>query len=259
MALADIFAPPQRTTFDARDQEALAGGLDIKTDVVTVDVTMSLEYEFGFEVSTNPVEEGIDITDHKRQKPIMIRLSGIVSDSPNDIFDVLAGNTGPTLSAIGIGDATTRSQDAYKRLIQIAGRAEPILLITQHDTFRNMTVTSFVVKKDDAGRYLGFSAQLQEVRFAQPEFGTFVPEVEHTAAPPAAALTQPAPLEAGPQKSIVTEILRSRSEADAEILPSVMDQLKGQVVKAADGALSVDSTGKLVQKVIPGVVINRGP
>lgn len=198
MSIVDIIGTPQLYQFDSRD-EAFANSSEEKiidatglTEVISVDVTITEEYDFGFEIVTSPVERGIDITDHKRAKPRILRMSGIVSDSPDNLLDVLAGNVAP-----GIGTAS-RSQDAYQRLIRMAKRAEPIRIVTQLETIKSMTFSSFNVRKDDAGRYLAFSAMLEEVRFADPVFGTFTPEIEATATPEVTTLVEPAPVEPGP-------------------------------------------------------------
>jgi hypothetical protein len=216
MSLVDIISPPQLLKFDARDPTLRDETPFADSLIVTVDVTLSEEYDYSFEVSTNPVERGIDIADHKRRRATVLRMSGVVSDSPNNVLDVLAGNTA---GIIGF-DGATRSQDAYKKLLEIANQAEPILVVSRLGEFDNMTFTSFQIRKDDAGHYLGFTAVLEEVRFAEPLFGTFVaPAVEHTA--PSADVAQTEPPTLPPDTSNLVDA--AKAEAAAGITRSVVE------------------------------------
>ena len=200
--IADIFSTPQLYTFDTRNEVTQTGGVEElpspEDEIISVDVTISEEYAHDFEVATNPVEVGINVADHKRARPIMLRMSGIVSDSPNNVLDVLGGNLSGTLGA-SLNDSgnetNTRSLDAYTRLRALAERQEPLRVITRLGEYKDMTFSSFRVQKDDAGRYLGFSAVLEQIRFVKPAFGIFIPEVEHSASPEASAFKQPPQLD----------------------------------------------------------------
>lgn len=188
--LADIISPPKLWRFVPDVQENVGTSTDENFEVVftddnppdetvTVDVTISEQYDREAEVTLNPVEKGIDVVDHRRIKPIAIRMSGIVSDSPNNLLDVLQGQT---QGLIG-GSEESRSQDAYRKLINIFEKPDPITVVTRLDTFVNMTVQSFSVKKNDSGLFLGFDCSLIELRFATTErvAVSVAPSVKHTA------------------------------------------------------------------------------
>ena len=239
MSVADIFASPQLYTFDGRP-EALRGEAPFAdAEIIEVDVTISEEYVHGFELSTNPVEKGIDVADHKRRKPVMLRMSGIVTDSPNNVLDVMAGNLSGTLGATrddAGNEVDTRSRDAYERLRAMAARTDPIKIVTRQGVYDSMTFTSFTVQKNDAGRYLGFSAVLEEIRFATPLFGTFSVEVEHTAEPPAAALKQPPQID---NESILRNVQGAGDAAVTNTAGGFTDKLVSGVKAAFNAGFSV--------------------
>jgi hypothetical protein len=125
----------------------------------------------------------------------------------------------------------SKSQDAYETLIAIANRPEPIIVTTHLGVFRNMTFTDFSVQKNDSGKYIGFSATLQEVRFAQPEFGSFAVDVEASAAPSAFAAKEPGTISNG---SILTAIDKTR----------VVDSFTGWVKAGIDaGVKAITGSG----------------
>lgn len=77
--------------------------------LLTLDADLSQEHEYKNRITSFPVENGLDITDHVRQEPDEIKIEGIVSDSP-DPSNVVNFN--------GNSDAIT----AYDALCTIAGR-----------------------------------------------------------------------------------------------------------------------------------------
>lgn len=169
MTIADIIAPnPTLWTFNAGGPESFDGTESRLTDeIVTVDVTLTEEHGREAEVTDNPVERGIDVVDHRRIKPIQLKMSGIISDTPNDILEIINGAT--VDARLSGGEA--RSNTAYEKLKAIFLKQEPIIVVTALEFYENMTFTSFLVNKNTkTGRVLSFTATLRELRFATTEF-----------------------------------------------------------------------------------------
>jgi len=74
--------------------------------LLNLDACLSQEDEYKNKVTSYPVENGLDISDHIRQEPDECKIEGIVSDTPDDYFTL----DGP------------RAASAYKALCAIAGR-----------------------------------------------------------------------------------------------------------------------------------------
>lgn len=200
--LADIIGSgPQLFTMDGRPGSenftVHEDGTDNKTvsNLLTVDVTISEQYDREAEVTRHPVERGIDVVDHRRMKPRMIKMSGVVSDSPS-LLEVLQGNT-VGISADSAFGSESRSQKAHRKLNTLFEQADVITVVTAREVYKNMVVASFSERKNDAGEYLGFDLVLEEIRFATTGFAevsAVAPDVAPSAAKKPRARKPPNPI-----------------------------------------------------------------
>jgi uncharacterized membrane protein len=164
-------------------QEAFAGAF-------AVQAAINETYDFTAEVSDNPVESGIDVTDNINVRPLEIVLTMKQSDTPIDLNSVLRGAAVSAGSLIGknlggpIGQvAGGVSAGAYAGLLQNGGakrglsktaydqfrsyvEGKAILTVqTGLDLFKNMAITSLqVTRNQQTGRSIDFTVRLRQVR-----------------------------------------------------------------------------------------------
>jgi hypothetical protein len=117
-----------------------------------IDAALSEEHSFDSEVTEHPVENGADIADHVRARPIVVQMEGVVSDTP--IGDIATQRTGTNLP----------SEDAFARLMAIRDARQPVTIQTSLQTFENMVLQSLSVPRDArTGRALKFRAIFVQV------------------------------------------------------------------------------------------------
>lgn len=117
------------------------------------DAVFEETHESELDVTDNPVETGVVVSDHAYMKPVRISLSAGVSDTPlsasvNDLFASDAG----------------RSRRAFELLTDLQKQAEPFDLQTGLRLYKNMICTSIRTSQDkDSSGALLFTADLREV------------------------------------------------------------------------------------------------
>lgn len=117
------------------------------------DAVFEETHEAELEVTDNPVETGVVVSDHAFMKPLKVTLSAGVSDTPLEI-----GADDPFASDAG------RSRRAYELLTELQKRAEPFDLQTGLRLYSNMICTSVRTSQDkDSSEALLFTAELREV------------------------------------------------------------------------------------------------
>lgn len=110
-------------------------------------------HESDLEVTDNPVETGVVVSDHAYMKPLRVKISAGVSDSRLNIF-----SSDPFSSAAG------RSRRAFELLTELQKKAEPFDLQTGLKLYKNMICTSVRSSQDkDSSAALLFTAELREV------------------------------------------------------------------------------------------------
>lgn len=114
---------------------------------VLLDAVLSEEHNFRARVTNYPIENGTFVSDHVIKDPFTLTISGIVSDTPLNIF------------TLGF-----RSDAAFQRLIDIYERRERISVVTGIRTYVDMIITSLNVPRDlSTGQSLTFNIELQKV------------------------------------------------------------------------------------------------
>ena len=121
------------------------------------DAVFEESHQSDLEVTDNPVESGVMVSDHAFMKPLQLTISAGVSDTP--LFDVDAlGDFDKFKSDNG------RSKKAYELLTELQAKAEPFDVQTGLKLYKNMVCTSLRTKQDkDTGGALFFEATLREV------------------------------------------------------------------------------------------------
>lgn len=129
------------------------------------DAVFEETHEADLEVTDNPVETGVVVSDHAFMKPLRVKISAGVSDTPLAVVtdDPFASDAG-------------RSRRAFEMLTEVQKRAEPFDLQTGLKLYENMVCTSIRTSqdKDSAGALL-FTAELREVIIVYTQVVTYPP------------------------------------------------------------------------------------
>lgn len=129
------------------------------------DAVFEETHEADLEVTDNPVETGVVVSDHAFMKPLRVKISAGVSDTP-----LAAVTDDPFASDAG------RSRRAFELLTELQKRAEPFDLQTGLKLYENMVCTSIRSSQDkDSSGALLFTAELREVIIVYTQVVTYPP------------------------------------------------------------------------------------
>jgi len=118
-------------------------------NLVSFDTMVSEEHKFTSKVTYYPVESGTIVSDHIINQPDVVILSGLVSDTPLNIFATF-----------------NRSVAVFNQLILIHERRQVVDIVTGIKVYRNMAITSLDVPRTiKTGQTLTFNITLQKIVF----------------------------------------------------------------------------------------------
>jgi hypothetical protein len=192
MALAMIFPNLRKktgTTFRKQvasiDPETKQVNFTLETPIA-VQVTLNENYDFNAEISDNPVERGIDVTDNINIRPLEISLTMKQSDTPIDIENVLRGAAltgsgllGNTIGG-GVGQVGTAglagllmdqanqslARTCYNHFRTLFESKALLTIQTGLDLFENMAIQSIqFTRGPSTGRSIDFTVRLRQIRF----------------------------------------------------------------------------------------------
>ena len=129
------------------------------------DAVFEETHEADLEVTDNPVETGVVVSDHAFMKPLRVKISAGVSDTPLAVVtdDPFASDAG-------------RSRRAFELLTELQKRAERFDLQTGLKLYENMVCTSIRTSQDkDSSGALLFTAELREVIIVYTQVVTYPP------------------------------------------------------------------------------------
>lgn len=129
------------------------------------DAVFEETHEADLEVTDNPVETGVVVSDHAFMKPLRVKISAGVSDTPLAVVtdDPFASDAG-------------RSRRAFELLTELQRRAEPFAVQTGLKLYENMVCTSIRTSQDkDSSGALLFDAELREVIIVKTETVKYPP------------------------------------------------------------------------------------
>ena len=117
------------------------------------DAVFSEDHSSDLNVTDNPVENGVVVSDHAYMDPLRVTIQAGVSDSPIAV-------RGSDQFASG----TSRSKKAFDILTDLQRAAEPFDVQTGLRLYKNMVCTSIKALQDkDSSSVLNFVAELREV------------------------------------------------------------------------------------------------
>ena len=139
---------------------------------IAIDGSISESVTRSVRATTNPIENGSNITDHIIQEPIKVIVEGVVTDTPIGMAAFTSGSAstigGVVDSVSGLfGQSTqsglTRSQQAYNELVKIFNKKELIEITTRLETYTNLIFESIVVNQTKTtSRSVFFTASFVE-------------------------------------------------------------------------------------------------
>lgn len=120
-----------------------------KVGIVTFDTMITEEHKYNARVTNYPVEDGTIVSDHILKLPDVIVLSGLVTDTPLNIFA-----------------SFNRSILAFQQLVNIFENRQIVQVTTGIKVYQNMAITSLDVPRNiRTGQTLTFNITLQQINF----------------------------------------------------------------------------------------------
>lgn len=119
---------------------------------IQLDATIRESHSYRNRVTNHPIETGSFVTDHVYSEPISLELEGEITDTPVQIFSLLAG-------------LSQRRIEAFEQLVALKETRDVITVVTGLKIYNNMVIEDFDANRDQkTGRKLSFTARFQEVR-----------------------------------------------------------------------------------------------
>lgn len=143
-----------------RDGKATAS---FESDLVSIefDANLSEGHSWSNDITSNPVERGVDVTDHIREIPDQVTLVGFVTNTP-----FLDNEDGNTIT----NDDEDRVQSVIDRLRQIRAERSTVLIFTKYVLYEDMGIKSVDFTRDASNtNSVIFTVQFQNIKFAETQ------------------------------------------------------------------------------------------
>jgi hypothetical protein len=187
-----------------------------KIGTLELDAALTETHSADVEVTEYPVEQGANVADHRRVKPISITLECIISNTPmpkDGDPNATVSYRGHTWQSRSKGQPG-RAELAYEELLDLKNSAELLTVVTSLKTYDNMTITSVSVPRDeDTVHALRFTVTLREIRVVRNDTVTI--SAKTTRAKPKTDLHKKAKTETTPEQQ-KQSFLRYLTEGDAK-------------------------------------------
>ncbi len=154
--------------------------------VLNIDVTDVLNHNEPAQGTSNPVSSIEQVGDHVILNPIVLSVTGTISDSPlaASFFSSTANN--PLRNAVrskgsvgGFLDAAnqSRSQLAFEYLGELRDNRLPFTFVTKLKSYKNMIITNININRQKgSGDTLPFIVTMEEVKIVSFAFLAFKPD-----------------------------------------------------------------------------------
>ena len=140
-----------------------------KIGSIELDVSIAESHASANEVTDHPVEEGTNVVDHIRPKPDILKIEGLVSNTPLPAAEATAalqssrGYSFQSRTQVDLARAGT----AYEDLLSLSANGTLVTVVTGLRTYESMAIESLDVPRDaKTGQTLRFSCVLKHVRLA---------------------------------------------------------------------------------------------
>lgn len=130
-----------------------------------IDAVLRIKHQMVVQVSTSPIEDGADITDHVREVPQGVEILGIIvpihpSGQFRSLADVAGGLGGFTAM---FGYEGSRDVEAWQALKALIKRKKRIEVVTRYDTYFILPTELMADEDAGFGLALQFSMKLIEI------------------------------------------------------------------------------------------------
>jgi len=149
-----------------------------KIGSITLDAVIEESHGSPVRLTTNPVEEGVDITDHAIIEPKTLSMRAVVSDNPlgiaafTKIVDDITGLFGSSTS-----ENNTRSNQAYSALVTLQEARQPLEIITSLLVYTDMFITDInTIRDKDTSKIVFMDITFEEVLITSSEIITLSEE-----------------------------------------------------------------------------------
>ncbi len=190
MALASILTSSFRFSLRENIKGVNDTGVQAR-ELLIVDVTTTETTNREAEVTNNPVEEGPDVNDNVRLKPVSIQIDGFVSEAPLNLsasvqglaaaaggaVGNLAGGFGGAIGQVAGGlaaklglNAQDPSQVARESLERIMEQKLLVTVVTKRRAYQDMVLVSLTFPRDlGNGQGLRFQARFQQINIVSAQ------------------------------------------------------------------------------------------
>ena len=198
-------------------------------DTLVLDASVSETHSQEIEVTDHPVEQGANITDHRRRKPFVLTMEGIITNTPLPVESAAKSTqTYDGKSWTSRASAVPgRAEDAYATLQALCDSSKLLTITTALKVYPNMTLTSLSVPRDaSTGQSLRFHATLREIRIVKNVTANI--QAKTPRAKPAVDLhKKPAPPASPAQEN--QSLARAGAKAAKQHVGEIIDWVKGLV------------------------------
>lgn len=185
MALLSLITQnkPQRVGFQGKESG---------NDLFLVDATISDNYDITSEVSDSPVEDGPDVSDHARIKPITYSIEGEISETPLNLAaslqaltTTLGATVGRELGGFGqsvggaagglfgarlLQESSNPAKVARDKLEELIQNRIIFTIVTKNKRLEDMILTSIRFPRTQGdGKKLKFSATAKQIRIVKSQ------------------------------------------------------------------------------------------
>ena len=116
---------------------------------IVLDCTTIEDHSYGAEVEENPIEDGEPVADHVNLKPVILKIEGLVSDSPLG-FALIGSALNVVNKFSTLFGTQSRAKDAFDAIVTLRNNRIPFTVITNLKRYENMIVSnaSFPFKRE---------------------------------------------------------------------------------------------------------------
>lgn len=170
----------------------------LETSIISIDldVTMDEAHEWTNDVTSYPVEEGSPITDHIRQMPDKVTITGMISDTP--LRDDILQNYNAGVDGV---NAPVRSQTTFDLLRDLMASKELITLYTRYKIYTSMALQNCSIPRSSGmGLMVQFTLQFINVKIVSTQSVDVPPGISKKLDAKAGGAKGPTALKAQPKK-----------------------------------------------------------
>lgn len=148
--------------------------------VLEFDVVITEGHEITATLTEHPVERGADLADHKRPGPRLLRLEGLVTNTPlgapprtgGELEDVTAStqSTASKANVLKFSDSFDRVTKMLDKLTELTEGAQLLTIVTDVRTYEDAQLVGVTAPRTaDGGDSITFALEIVQVRIADTQ------------------------------------------------------------------------------------------